>query len=144
MAIIFSLRVLQEKTFARAGDSRTCHVNVRVLAATNGNLKKKVSLGEFWDDLNYRMKILEVALPPLWEPREDIPPLVNHFVTQFNKSYNQNIEAVSQETLKLFKTYPWPGNVRELQHAIEHAFVLRNRPTITLEHLPVEIQDYSA
>lgn len=138
------LRVIQEKTFERVGDSRTNQVDVRVIAATNCNLKKKVSLGEFREDLYYRLKVLEIALPPLRERREDIPLLVNYFVTSFNKSYKKNIEGISQEALKVFMTYPWPGNVRELQHAIEHAFVLCNSPTIALEHLPVETLDYAS
>jgi PAS domain S-box-containing protein len=137
------LRVIQEKTFERVGDSRTNQVDVRVIAATNCNLKKKVSLGEFREDLYCRLKVLEIALPPLRERREDIPLLVNYFVTSFNKSYKKNIEGISQEALKVFMTYPWPGNVRELQHAIEHAFVLCNSPTITLEHLPIETLDYA-
>ena len=137
------LRVLQEKTFERVGDSTTYPVDVRVIAATNCDLKKKVSLGEFREDLYYRLKVLEIALPPLRERREDIPLLINHFLTLFNKSYNKSIEGISQDALRIFMIYPWPGNVRELQHAIEHAFVLCNSPTITLEHLPVEIKDYS-
>jgi two-component system, NtrC family, response regulator HydG len=100
-------------------------------------------LGEFREDLYYRLKVLEVALPALRERREDIPLLLNHFITLFNQSYHKSIEGVSHEVLQTFMIYPWPGNVRELQHAIEHAFVLCNSPTITLEHLPAEIQDYS-
>jgi two-component system response regulator HydG len=138
------LRVIQEKTFERVGDSRTYQVDVRVIAATNCNLKQKVSLGEFREDLYYRLKVLEIELPPLRARREDIPLLINHFVTLFNKSYKKSIEGISQEALKIFMDYSWPGNVRELQHAIEHAFVLCNGPTITLEHLPTEIRDYSA
>jgi two-component system response regulator HydG len=137
------LRVIQEKTFERVGDSRTYQVDVRVIAATNCNLKQKVSLGEFREDLYYRLKVLEIELPPLRERREDIPLLINHFVTLFNKSYSKNIEGISQEALRIFMDYSWPGNVRELQHGIEHAFVLCNGPTITLEHLPAEIRDYS-
>jgi two-component system, NtrC family, response regulator HydG len=137
------LRVLQEKTFERVGDSTTYPVDVRVIAATNCDLKKKVSLGEFREDLYYRLKVLEIALPPLRERREDIPLLINHFLTLFNKNYNKNIEGISENALRIFMIYPWPGNVRELQHAIEHAFVLCNSPTITLEHLPIEIKDYS-
>jgi two-component system response regulator HydG len=106
-------------------------------------LKKKVSTGEFREDLYYRLKVLEVALPPLRERREDIPLLINHFLALFNKSYNKHIEGFSQEALKIFLIYPWPGNIRELQHAIEHAFVLCNTATITLEHLPAEITEYS-
>ena len=136
------LRVLEEKTFERVGDSTTYHTDVRVIAATNCDLKKKVSLGEFREDLYYRLKVLEIALPPLRERREDIPLLINHFLTLFNKSYNKNIEEISQDALKIFMIYPWAGNVRELQHAIEHAFVVCNHPTITLEDLPAEIKDY--
>jgi two-component system, NtrC family, response regulator HydG len=137
------LRVLQEKTFERVGDSTTYHADVRVIAATNRDLKKKVSTGEFREDLYYRLKVLEVALPSLRERREDIPLLINHFLALFNKSYNKHIEGISQEALKIFMIYPWPGNVRELQHAIEHAFVLCNTATITLEHLPAELTDYA-
>ena len=137
------LRVLQEKTFERVGDSTTCQVDVRVIAATNCDLKKKVSLGEFREDLYYRLKVVEIPLPALRERREDIPLLINHFLTLFNESYHKSIEKISQDALKIFMLYPWPGNVRELQHAIEHAFVLCNSPTITVEDLPAELKDYS-
>jgi len=138
------LRVLQEKTFERVGDATTIHVDVRLIAATNRNLKELVSLGRFREDLYYRLKVLEIALPPLRERREDIPLLTQHFLTLFNKSYKKNIEEISQEALKKFMLYPWPGNVRELKHAIEHAFVLCNNATITLEHLPPEILEYQS
>jgi len=137
------LRVLQEKTFERLGDSATYPVDVRVIAATNCDLKKKVGSGEFREDLYYRLKVLEIALPPLRERREDIPLLINHFLALFNKSFNKHIEGISEDALKIFMVYPWPGNVRELQHAIEHAFVLCNSVTIALEHLPVEIKHFS-
>ncbi len=136
------LRVLQEKTIERVGDSTTCHVDVRVIAATNRNLKQRISQGEFREDLYYRLKVLEIALPSLRERREDIPLLIQHFLTLFNKSYHKNIEEISQEALKTFMIYPWPGNVRELQHAIEHAYVLCNGPTIAVEHIPAEIRDF--
>jgi two-component system response regulator HydG len=138
------LRVLEEKTYERVGDSATFRVDVRVIAATHRHLKEMVSRGEFRQDLYYRLKVLEIALPPLRERREDIPLLVNHFLNTFNSSYQKSIEGVSQDVLKVFMTFPWPGNVRELQHAVEHAFVLCNGPTITLEHLPGELQDYPA
>ncbi|MFA5183642.1 MAG: sigma 54-interacting transcriptional regulator [Syntrophales bacterium] len=136
------LRVLQEKTVERVGDSTTYHVDVRVIAATNCNLKQKISQGEFREDLYYRLKVLEIALPSLRERREDIPLLIQHFLTSFNKSHHKSIEEISQEALKTFMIYPWPGNVRELQHAIEHAYVLCNGPTIALEHIPAEIRDF--
>ncbi len=102
-----------------------------------------MSRGEFREDLYYRLKVLEIALPPLRERREDIPLLTDHFLTLFNQSYHKSIEGISQDVLKIFMIYPWPGNVRELQHAIEHAFVLCSSPTITLEDLPAELRDYS-
>ena len=95
-------------------------------------------LGFSREDLYYRLKVLEIALPPLRERREDIPLLINHFLTLFNKTFNKNIEGISEDALRIFMIYPWPGNIRELQHAIEHAFVLCNSPTIALEHLPVK------
>jgi two-component system response regulator HydG len=137
------LRVLQEKTYERVGDSVTFQTDVRVIAATNRNLKDLVNQGLFREDLYYRLKVLEIALPPLRERREDIPLLINHYLSLFNKSYKKSIEGVSQEVLKAFMAYPWPGNVRELQHAIEHAFVLCSGATITLEHVPAEIRDFS-
>ncbi len=137
------LRILQDKTFERVGDSATYQVDVRVIAATHRDLKKKASLGEFREDLYYRLKVLEIGLPPLRERREDIPLLVNHFLRLFNQSYKKRIEGISQDVLKTFMIYPWPGNVRELQHAIEHAFVLCGSPTITLEDLPAELRDHS-
>lgn len=136
------LRFLQEKSFERVGDSATFQADVRVIAATNRNLKRMVDKGEFREDLYYRLKVVEIDMPPLRERREDIPLLVNHCMNLFNKSYRKSLEGISQEALKIFMTYPWPGNVRELQHAIEHAFVLCNGPTITLEYLPPEIRDY--
>ena len=137
------LRVLQEKTYERVGDSKTFQVDVRVIAATHRNLKQMVRQGEFREDLYYRLKVLEIEVPPLRERRDDIPLLVNHFLNLFNKSYGKAIEGISQEALKKFMDYPWPGNVRELQHALEHGFVLSSGPTITLEHLPAEIADYA-
>jgi len=137
------LRVLQEKQFERVGDSKTIKVDVRVIAATNSNLKEKIRLGEFREDLYYRLKVVEIAIPPLRKRLEDLPLLVNHFCRLFENSFNKKIDGVSDEVLTNFMNYPWPGNVRELQHAIEHAFVLCRGRNITLDHLPSEIVGYS-
>jgi len=137
------LRVLQEKQFERVGDSKTIKVDVRVIAATNRNLKEKIRLGEFREDLYYRLKVVEVAIPPLRKRREDLPLLVNHFCRLFENSFKKKIDGVSDEVLTTFMNYPWPGNVRELQHAIEHAFVICRGRNITLDHLPSEIIEYS-
>ena len=137
------LRVLQEKQFERVGDSKTIKVDVRVIAATNRNLKEKIRLGEFREDLYYRLKVVEIAIPPLRKRREDLPLLVNHFCRFFENSFNKKINGVSDEVLTTFMNYPWQGNVRELQHAIEHAFVICRGRNITLDHLPSEIIEYS-
>ena len=136
------LRVLQEREFERVGDSETIKVDVRVIAATNRNLKEKIRLGEFREDLYYRLKVVEVAIPPLRKRLEDLPLLVNHFCRLFENSFKKKIDGVSDEVLTTFMNYPWPGNVRELQHAIEHAFVICRGRNITLDHLPSEIIEH--
>ena len=118
-------------------------VDVRVIAATNRDLREMVRLGEFREDLYYRLKVLEIALPPLGERREDIPILADHFKDRFNKRLKKNIDGISNEVLTLFMGYPWPGNIRELEHAMEHAFILCRGRTITVDHLPSEIKEYS-
>ncbi|MBL7204901.1 MAG: sigma 54-interacting transcriptional regulator [Desulfobacteraceae bacterium] len=137
------LRVLQEKEFERVGESTPLKVDVRVIAATNRNLKEKVRLGEFREDLYYRLNVMQIELPPLRERLEDIPLLVDHFCDLFNRSFKKKIDGISDEVLRTFMGYPWPGNIRELEHAIEHAFVLCRDRTITVDHLPSEIKEYS-
>lgn len=136
------LRVLQEKEIERVGDANPIKVDVRVITATNRNLKEKVRLGEFREDLFYRLKVVEVKMPSLIERLDDIPLLVNHFCNQFNKRFKKAITALSDEALSVFMRYPWPGNVRELEHALEHAFILCNDRIIVLENLPAEIKNY--
>ena len=136
------LRVLQEHEFERVGDARPVKVDVRVIAATNCDLRQKVKRGEFRQDLYYRLKVVEVALPTLAERREDIPLLAEYFFDHFLARFNKDISGVSEEALAAFMHYPWPGNVRELEHAVEHAFVLCRSGAILLEHLPVEIRQY--
>jgi two-component system, NtrC family, response regulator HydG len=130
------LRVLQERVFERLGDATPIKVDVRVVAATNRNLQEKVRRGEFREDLYYRLKVVEVPLPPLRERREDIALLVEHFLKQFNKSFGRAIVGVSADVQRIFLGHPWPGNVRQLEHTLEHAFVLCRNRVITLDHLP--------
>ena len=137
------LRVLQEKQFERVGESSPTKVDVRVIACTNQDLREKVRAGEFREDLFYRLKVMEIELPSLRERLEDIPLLVDHFCSGFNKGFKKNIQGLSDEVLRVFMSYPWPGNVRELKHAIERAFVLCRGSTITLDHIPSEIREYS-
>ncbi|MDD5169225.1 MAG: sigma 54-interacting transcriptional regulator [Syntrophales bacterium] len=136
------LRVLQEKTIEPVGKSMSKKVDVRVIACTNKNLLQKVMRGEFREDLYYRLKVLEVTLPPLRERLEDLPLLVEHFRHVFNERFKKQIAGISNEVLNKFMDYPWPGNIRELEHTIEHAFILCHGNVITMEHLPGEISRY--
>ncbi|MFH0726752.1 MAG: sigma 54-interacting transcriptional regulator [Pseudomonadota bacterium] len=138
------LRVLQEKTFERVGDSRPIKVDVRLVAATNKVLLEKVRQKEFREDLYYRLKVVDVHLPPLRERRDDIPLLVDHFIKKFNAKFNKTLQSISHQALRALTVYNWPGNVRELEHALEHAFVLCQNLTITLSDLPPELGDLAS
>ena len=138
------LRVLEEKEFERVGDSTTIKVDVRVVAASNQDLAEKVRLGEFREDLYYRLNVMRVTLPALRERREDIPLLTEHFMKKFNEKFNKKILSISTEVERIFMEYPWPGNIRELEHALEHSFILCRQPTITIEHVPPELKSFSA
>ncbi|GMU26704.1 MAG: ATPase AAA [Candidatus Jettenia caeni] len=136
------LRVLQEREFERVGDSTPIRIDVRIVAATNQNLKEKIRQRKFREDLYYRLKVVEVNLPPLRDRREDIPLLVNHFLNKFNKKLTKEIVAVSSDVQKIFMEYQWPGNIRELEHTLEHAFILCRQKTITVNHLPSAFKDF--
>ena len=135
------LRVLEESQFERVGSSTPMKVDVRLIAATNKNLLEKVSHGELREDLYYRLKVVEIRLPPLRDRREDIPLLIDHFRAKFNLKFKKAIEGISSEVLKAFLKYPWPGNVRELEHTLEHAFVLCGQNIITIDHLPPDFMN---
>ncbi len=137
------LRVLQEKEFEQVGDSTPIKIDVRIIAATNCNLKEKIKSGEFRQDLYYRIKVVDIPIPSLRERREDIPLLSDHFLGIFNKRFKKQIEGFSNEVINAFMNYSWPGNIRELEHAIEHAFVLCQGKTMLFDHLPVELKEYS-
>jgi two-component system, NtrC family, response regulator HydG len=132
------LRVLEEREFERVGSSAPTKVDVRLIAATNRNLMEKVSSGELREDLYYRLKVIEIMLPPLRDRREDIPLLVEHFRNGFNVKFKKNIDGISSEVLQAFLKYPWRGNIRELEHTMEHAFVLCNSNIITFDNLPYD------
>ncbi len=137
------LRVLQEKEFERVGESTPHKVDVRVIACTNQDLKEKVRKGEFREDLYYRLKVMEITLPPLRERKDDILLLVRHFLEKFNVKFLKTIEGLSDDVIRCFMDYPWPGNVRELEHAMERAYVLCPDRTIRLEHIPLDIKGYA-
>ena len=132
------LRVLESKEFERVGDSAPIKVDIRVIAATNRNLKELVARGDFREDLFYRLKVFEIRLPPLRERREDIPALVSHFMHRFNVAMSKRVQGVDDAVMDLFMRYRWPGNVRELENTLEHAFVLCREGTIRLAHLPTD------
>ncbi len=136
------LRVLEQKEFERIGESKTNRVNVRVVAATNVDLREKIEKKAFREDLYYRLKGMLVELPPLRKRTEDIPLLCQHFFDTFNKSVNKPIEGFLDQTMHRFLTYPWPGNIRELRNAVEHACILCSGTYISLEHIPKEIAEY--
>ncbi len=133
------LRVLQEREFERVGDSRTMRCDVRIVAATNRELRSLMAARVFREDLYYRLKVVEVHLPPVRERLEDIPLLVQHFLARFNAAYGKRIEAVGEAVMPRLVSYGWPGNVRELRHAMEHAVILCQGQAIGLEHLPAEL-----
>ncbi|MBM4053504.1 MAG: response regulator [Planctomycetes bacterium] len=135
------LRVIQDMEFERVGDSHSVKVDVRVIAATNQDLRKKVKMGKFREDLYYRLKVAELAMPALRDRKEDIPLLVEHFVERFNNKFNKNIRSLSSDVLKLFMDYHWPGNIRELSHTLEYAFAICNDPIITLNYIPSELKN---
>ncbi len=135
------LRVLQDKEFERVGDSRSLKADVRVIACTNANLEEKVRKGEFREDLYYRLKVMEIKMPPLRERVEDIPLLVEHFCRLFSKNFKKEIKGVTDDVFRRLMNYSWPGNIRELEHAIEHGFVLCQDSAIGLEHIPLEIKE---
>jgi PAS domain S-box-containing protein len=135
------LRVLQEKEFEPVGDSKTIKVDVRVITATNQDLADKVREGLFREDLYYRLNVMKVIIPPLRERREDIPLLVEHFISVFNKKFNKKISSITPNVQKIFFDYNWPGNVRELEHTLEHAFILCKQPIISINHLPPELRN---
>lgn len=133
------LRVLQEKQFEPLGATRSQTADVRVIAASNRNLAAMVESGAFRQDLYYRVKVMKIELPPLRERREDIPLLVQHFISLFNAVQNKRVTGVSADVLGLLSAHDYPGNVRELQNIIEHAFVLLGEGQIEVEHLPAEL-----
>mgnify|MGYP000144444644 CR=1 FL=1 len=130
------LRILQEGELERVGDSRTIKVDVRVVAATNHNLEELIEQKKFRKDLYYRLKIIDIEVPPLRQRKGDIPLLVNDLIEKHSKHLCKKVEAVSQEFLDRLMEYDWPGNVRELENVIERAIILAQCNELKIEHLP--------
>lgn len=133
------LRFLQERTFYPVGQDTPIQVDVRVVAATNADLKKKVEEGIFREDLYFRLRVIDIKLPSLRERKGDIPILARHFIERFSKKLGKDITGISDQALDCFDQHSWPGNVRELEHVVERACVLCQDSTLSLENLPKEI-----
>jgi transcriptional regulator with GAF, ATPase, and Fis domain len=129
------LRDLQERELERVGESRTIHVDTRVIAATNQFLEDEIEAGRFRDDLYYRLNVMPIFLPPLRERREDIPALARFFLERYSEENHRDAPKLPAEVLKILMTHDWPGNVRELENCIERAVVLANGVKLTPEHL---------
>jgi PAS domain S-box-containing protein len=138
------LRFLQAGTFEKVGGEKTSRVNVRIICATNKNLKQEVKRGRFRDDLFYRLNVIPIHLPPLRERQNDIPLLVEHFLRKAAERYGREPLKVSSEALAQMAAYRWPGNVRELQNAIQFAFVRCTGPVIRPYDLPLEIREFQS
>jgi len=133
------LRVLEDRRIRRLGGTRTLDIDVRVIAATNRNLKEAIEEKEFREDLYYRLNVFPISVPPLRERREDIPPLLDHFLKRFGSEFNKKIREISRDALDLLMRYHWPGNVRELRNVVERICIMHNDETILPEFLPQEI-----
>ena len=129
------LRVLQEREFEPLGAERTQKVDVRVIAATNRDLKQMVTESKFQEDLYYRLNVIPIVIPPLRERREDIPVLIEHFVEKHRQRTGKRVDAVDEEVVKALQRYDWPGNVRELENSIERAVVLATGSVLTPESI---------
>ncbi len=134
------LRVLEERRIVRVGGNEEIPVDFRLLAATNRDLEGEVAAGRFRQDLYYRLKVVTIALPPLRERREDIAPLVTHFVERFNAELGREVRSLSPELLTALREYQWPGNVRELRNVVENMVLFARRDTLTLADLPEEVR----
>ena len=131
------LRVLQEKEIERLGGSYTKKINVRIITATNRNLEKEVAEGRFRLDLYYRLNVFPIELPALRQRKEDISPLVYHFLDKYNKKNSRSVTTISSEAMETLLTYDWPGNIRELEHLIERSMLMAAGTEINTIELPV-------
>lgn len=134
------LRVLQEQRFERLGGSETVAVDVRMISATNRDLPDEIAEGRFREDLYYRLRVVDIFLPPLRERRDDISLLVRHFLDQYNRKHGKAVGEVPADVMKVLAAHAWPGNVRELMHAVERAVIFAEGAVLSLDLLPEEIR----
>ena len=124
------LRVLQEKKFERLGGNETLEVDARIISATHKDLLTEMEKGNFRQDLYYRLKVIDITIPPLRERREDIPILVEHYIKEFSERHNKEVQGIDPDALKQIMEFHWPGNVRQLVNILERAVVLASRPIL--------------
>ena len=132
------LRVLETGEFVKVGDTKTTHVDVRILSATNRNLKEEIASGRFREDLYFRLSVFRIMLPPLRQRKEDILLLARQFIERYAKQIGRPAPVLSSEAKSLFLSYPWPGNVREMMNAVEHALIVCDGE-ITYHDLPIDM-----
>jgi len=135
------LRVLQEQQFERVGGTKTIHVDLRFIAATNKNLTTAINMEKFREDLYYRLNVIPIKVPSLKQRRSDIPLLIDHFLKKFQKGKKKRISGFSQPTMDAMMAYEWPGNVRELENVIKRLTILSEGPVVNIDDLPENIQD---
>jgi len=133
------LRAIQDKKIKPIGDTVEYPVDVRIISATNKNLKELINASRFREDLFYRLNVIQIEMKPLRERREDIPPLARHFLAKYNKEFSKNIKDFSKEAMDILKRYHYPGNVRELENIVERAVAIESSPVILPESLPQEL-----
>ncbi len=134
------LHLIQEKEFERLGDIKSRKVNIRIIAATNKDLQKLIEEGKFREDLYYRLKVISIKIPPLRERKEDIPYLINYFISKYSKEYKRSIKGISPEAMKILLEYDYPGNIRELENIIERAIIICSTGYIQVSDLPEDIR----
>ena len=133
------LRAIQEYEFERVGGIKTIRVDLKLITATNRDLQKEIELGNFREDLYYRLAVVPIVLPPLRDRAEDIPLLVEYFLKRYNDRLHMNVKGVDEEAIKILQGYPWPGNIRELENVIERTVLFLDEDCLTKESLPPEI-----
>jgi two-component system, NtrC family, response regulator AtoC len=133
------LRLIEQKVFRRMGGIKDITVDVRIITATNKNLRTLMDQGKFREDLFYRINVVALHLPALRERREDILPLAKYFVQKYNEDFHKNVQKISRDVEGFLVSYDWPGNVRELRNVLERAMILGDGDTLLMEHLPVEV-----
>jgi transcriptional regulator with PAS, ATPase and Fis domain len=133
------LRTIQEKEYTPVGTTKAIPVNVRFVASTNKNLSEEIKVGNFREDLFYRLNVVEIVLPSLKDRKEDIPILANHFVDKYRKEMNKSIKGISEDTMRMLINHEWKGEVRELENVIERSIIFCNEDYIGVNNLPFSL-----